>query len=229
MDIELSRRYGTSAATGIQVEVLTEAVFVSVNVLEPTVEELMKVVEIVLAETARGPPSSGSIVKGHAPMPTVVSADGQNQIATIFFQTVGEVFGTSLDVVGNVSAIATWSLGTLFASQLHQTLFTGSTDGLRVASTFLHGKGGQHDGRNIILVAILVESPNEVLASLERAFGILDGRRQLCGDNLIDGNILGVPTTLIKITVQPTQGAVRTGVLGNGLGSTNVTTVGFDF
>jgi hypothetical protein len=36
---------------------------------------------------------------GHAFVPAVVSADGQNQVTAIFFQAVGEVFGTSLDVV----------------------------------------------------------------------------------------------------------------------------------
>jgi len=226
--IDSSRRYGILTAADVQVKVCSKAEFVSIPVLEPTVEELVKVVEIVLAKTAICPPSSGSIVIGHAFVPAVVSPDSQDQITTIFFQTVGEVSGTSLDVVGNVSAITAWGLGALIASQLHQTLFTSSTNGLRVAATLLHGKGCQHDGRDVVLVAILVESPNEVLAGLEGAFGILKGRRKLCGDNLIDGNVLRVPTTIVQITVQPTHRAVRAGVLGDGLGSANVTAVGFD-
>jgi hypothetical protein len=71
--------------------------------------------------------------------------------------------------------------------------------------------------RTVVLVAILVESPNEVLTGLEGAFGILKGGRKLCGDNLIDGNVLRVPTTIVKITVQPTHRAVRARVLGDGL------------
>lgn len=50
---------------------------------------------------------------------------------------------------------------------LHQTLLTASTNGVGVATTLLHGEGGQHDGGDAKLVPVLFKDPNEVGARLE--------------------------------------------------------------
>ena len=77
--------------------------------------------------------------------------------------------------------------------------------------TYLHGERGEHDGRDAILVAVLLERPDEVLASLEGRVGLLDGFVEVDGDDVVDRDEGRVPATVVQTTVEPFDAAVRAG------------------
>ena len=77
--------------------------------------------------------------------------------------------------------------------------------------TYLHGERGEHDGRDAILVAILLERPDEVLARLEGGVGLLNGFVEVDGDDVVDRDEGRVPATVVQTTVEPFDAAVRAG------------------
>lgn len=77
--------------------------------------------------------------------------------------------------------------------------------------TYLHGERGEHDGRDAILVAVLLECPDEVLTSLEGGVGLLNGFVEVDGDDVVDRDEGRVPATVVQTAVEPFDTAIRAG------------------
>jgi len=111
-------------------------------------------------------------------VPAIVGSNAQQDIAAIAGESIREEFGSSGDVEFRILAVSAWSATTFFTGDLHQTLLSTSTNNIRIATTLLHSERNQDDGRNTILVAVLLKDPKKSRAGLERARGGLESRGQ---------------------------------------------------
>lgn len=155
--------------TDIQVEILAKGrvVLIGIDVLAPTVQELVQVVEIVLLPAVTTMGSSSCICINHSPEPAVVMTNGGEKVAIIFVKQLREEHGASTDIEINVHAITIWSTNAFVAGELHQTLLTSSTNGARYTRTLLHGKRRKENSRDSILATILLKCCDKVLAVCE--------------------------------------------------------------
>jgi len=80
---------------------------VSFTALRPSVEELVKVVKVVLAVAAARVGSSGSLVVSKTIAPAVVLSDGSEQATVLLLESISEVLGGSSDVVVDIKAVNT--------------------------------------------------------------------------------------------------------------------------
>lgn len=115
----------------IQIEVLAKrgVVLISVDVLAPTIQELVKVVEVVLLPAVTTMGSSGCISISHSLEPAIVMTNAGEKIAIIFLEQLREKLGASTNIEINILAIAIGSTNAFVAGELHQTLLTSPTNG----------------------------------------------------------------------------------------------------
>jgi hypothetical protein len=129
-------------------------------------------------------------------VPAIIGSSAQQDIAAVARESIGKEFSRSGNIeflrgiVSNISrqfskkwayrilAVSAWSATTFFTGDLHQTLLSTPTNGLRIATTLLHSEGNQDDGRNVILAAVLLKDPKKLGASFERAGRGLESRGQ---------------------------------------------------
>lgn len=119
---------------GIQVEVFAKrrVVLIGIDVLAPTIQELVQVVEVVLLPAVTVMGSSGCICISHSLEPAIVMTDGGEEVAIIFIEQLREEFGASTDIEINVLAITIRSTNAFVTGELHQTLLISSTNSDRV-------------------------------------------------------------------------------------------------
>lgn len=124
---------GLCLVADIQVEVLAKrrVVLIGVDVLAPTVQELVQVVKVVLLPAVTAMGSSGCIRISHSLEPAIVMTNAGEKVAIIFIEQLREELGASADVEINVLAITIGSIDAFVAGELHQTLLTSSTNGAR--------------------------------------------------------------------------------------------------
>jgi len=160
----------------IEVEVSAESAIlvIGIDVLQPAVKELMEVVEVILASAAARPSRGGCFSDCEPTGPTIVPPNGQKHITTITAQKICKELGASSDVEIGVSAIATRCPTTFISGDLHQTLFTSSTNCIWPARAFLQGERCQHYGRDTKLTAINLKEVKERSTWLERAIPRFD-------------------------------------------------------
>lgn len=90
---------------------------VSVPALEPSVEELLEVIHVLLAGLL-----SIDVTLCHADEPAIVLTDGPGNVSIgIAIEHTCEVFGTPVDVEPWVSWVATWCTAPFVGGDLHQT------------------------------------------------------------------------------------------------------------
>lgn len=191
---------------------------ISVLVLEPTVDGLVEVVEVIL-RTASSVTHARSVTDVHALLPTVVRTKSLEKVTTVGSESIGEVFSTSHDVVTNILAVTTRSIATLVVSQLHETLFSTATNGVGIAATLLEGDRSQEDGRKTVLLAKLLEGPNERAASSEWT-ALRNGSVEVHRDQIGDKDEGGIPPSAVDTTVHPIKSSVGTGGRSNLLSGT---------
>lgn len=75
-------------------------------------------------------------------------------------------------------------------------------------STYLHGESSQHDGRDTVLVAVLLEHRRERGARREGSVRRLDRRREILGDYVVNGDEGRIPAAVVDAAVQPVDVAV---------------------
>lgn len=79
---------GRCLVADIQVEVFAErrVVLISIDVLAPTIQELVQVIEVVLLPAFTTMGSSGCIRMGHSLEPAIVMTNGGEKVAIIFVE-----------------------------------------------------------------------------------------------------------------------------------------------
>jgi len=182
---------------------------VGILIQEPTVGGLEEVIKVVL-RTAQTPAHASSVGDVHALLPAVVSTKSQEEVPTVGSEPIRKVLGTSPDVVTDILAVPTRSITTLVLSQLHETLFASTTDGARLAATFLKRDRSQEDRRKSEFVSELLESPNVRLAGGKGA-ALGNGIVKVHGNEIGDSDEGRVPPSAINTTVQPINGSIGTG------------------
>jgi hypothetical protein len=156
-----------------QVEVSAEpgVGFAGVNTLDPTVEPLVKIVQVVLAQTAFARQGSGGIVVGHILEPSVIFAKSEKKVTIAGGDRVSEELGSGPSIEIHFLACFGRSSFALFVGELEQTNLSTSTNDLGVAGGLLHGKGSQEDRRDLVHFGVLPDDGHDISAALgERAF-----------------------------------------------------------
>jgi len=106
----------------IQVEVQAEVCGVCIDVLHPSVEELVQVIQVILTSTATAVGRSGGLLVRHAGVPSVIDADHLEDISTGIVDHIPNIVGSSLGVIFNVIACRTRSATcALVRTQLEKT------------------------------------------------------------------------------------------------------------
>lgn len=118
----------------IQIEVLAKrrVVLIGVDILAPAIQELVQVVEVILLPAVTAMGSSSCIPISHSLKPAIVMTNGGKKVAIIFIEQLREKCGASTDIEIDVPAITIGSTNTFVTGELHQTLFTSSSNGVRV-------------------------------------------------------------------------------------------------
>jgi len=214
----------------IEVEVSAESVVlvIGIDVLHPAVKELMEVVEVILASATARPSRGGCLSDGEPTRPTIVPANAQEHITAILGQKICKEPGACSDVEIGVSAVAARRSTTFVYSDLHQTLFTSSTDGVWPARAFLQGKRCQNDGRDTKLTAISLKEVKERSTWLERAIPRVEGRPQRLDFQIRNLNIRRLPSSILKTAIQPIKATIGTGCRCGFSRSSGITTVGLN-
>jgi len=154
--------------TDIEIEVFPKMVCISINILKPSVKELMKVIKVILAETTRRVAGCCGFTKCQAFAPTVILSNAEDDITVVAVQGILKEFGSCTDIEVRILAIATRSPVTFLSCDLHQTLFPATANGARVTRAFLECEGSDHDGRKMEFCTILLKEMEVLGASLER-------------------------------------------------------------
>ena len=106
---------------------------VSVDVLEPTIEELVQVIAVVLALATLALGCSCGAFEGQASSPAIVGSSRQNDVVAVVPQSFCKELGTRADVEVRVTAIPPGCATALLMSDLHQALFSSTSDSVGVA------------------------------------------------------------------------------------------------
>jgi hypothetical protein len=219
-----------SLIANIEVEVSAESVVlvIGIDVLQPAVKELMEVVEVILASAAARPSRGGCSFNREAAGPTIVPANAQEHITAIISQKICKEPGASSDVEIGVSAVTTRCSTTFILSDLHQSLFTSSTDSVWLARAFLQRKGCQHDRRDTELTTVGLKEVKERSTCLERAVPGVDCRPQGLDFEIRNLNIRRLPSSTLNTTIQPIKATIGSRCGGSFSSSSGVATVGLN-
>lgn len=177
---------------------------ITISTLAPSIEELMKVVQVVLSMTVALPSGSLGVIRRHADPPTVVTAGRDENVAVVVVDQVLEQSGSSVDVEVDVVAVAARSASTVHGSELHETGLTIASGSAWVASRLLHGKRGEQDRRDAVLVAVLLKGPKVWRTRAEDAIGV-----EILVDEVVESQVRRRPSAALETTVEPFLRAVR--------------------
>ena len=138
--------------TLIQIEEGAHALCTGINALQPAVERLVEVVEVLLSEALVFRHVRNAIFS-HADKPAVVLANGQWEVATTSIEGCTEVVCTNIDVgPGLHTSVRDITAGALFGSNLHEPLLGIVADGAGVAGGLLHSDRSDENGRDAVLL-----------------------------------------------------------------------------
>lgn len=156
-----------------------------VTTLNITVKSLLQVIEV-------GLPARGTLEQCTRCRPnfhTIVPTESCEHITTVLIKKATEVAGTFTDVEARISASFGRTAFTLVLGNLHQTLFSCTADLVRLASALLHGDSSKENGRNIVLVAILVKVLDEGTAGGEWVVVLFENLAQILIDEVVNRNM----------------------------------------
>jgi len=172
--------------------VLDAASVVPVLALHPAIVHLLVVVEVLL----RGA-STGHVRRLHSGFPSVVFTDHLDDVAVVRLELALDVLGSELHVRRGI--IATGLVRpALVSAQLEQPIAIGAVR-FRIARRLLHGKGGEHDGRDPVLLGDGVEVGHVVFAGREW----LEVSGEFDVDELVHGHHGGSPSSAVQAAVEP--------------------------
>jgi len=95
---EFGRRSRQLLTIEVEVRAQTESVVVGVLALQPTIEELMQVVQVLLAPAAGRGGSLHRIPLGHMLKPSIVVSSSLQDVSTVLCEDISEELGASLDI-----------------------------------------------------------------------------------------------------------------------------------
>jgi len=126
----------------IQVEVFAKSAIaiISVDVLGPTVKELMQIVQIILASAAGRIARGSGFSKRQSGAPAIVLSNTQKHVAVVVPQCLSKVTSGGADVKVGISAIPSRSTTTLLRCDLHKTLLSTSANSIRLARALLQSE-----------------------------------------------------------------------------------------
>jgi len=117
-----SRDSAVTHLADVQVEEQAEVRGVSVDVLHPSIEELVQVIQVILTSTATAVGRGGSLIVRHTGVPSVIDTDHLEYISTGIVDHIPDIVGGSLGVVFNIITCRTRSAAcTLVRAQLEKT------------------------------------------------------------------------------------------------------------
>ena len=202
----------------VQIEEDAHALRAGVDALQPAVERLVKVVEVVLSEAATLAARAGSVCVFHANKPAVVLAHGLWEVATTAIKGGSEVACTDIDVgPGIPAAVRSIAAGTFVGSDLHEPLLAIAADYVGIAGGLLHGNSGEENGWDVVLAGGPVEGIKVRTAGVVGVAGLGEDVAEVLGDHLVDREVGRIPATAVDTTVEPTDraiGAARLGGIG---------------
>jgi len=201
---------------------------VSINVLQPAINKLVQVIAIWLTETTCCLGRCSRLCKGHFFTPAVIGRDRQDDIVVVALQSISKKMGAGSDVEFGIATVSARSVTTLVLCNLHEALFSGATDRIRVTATFLHGEGGKDDSRDTKFVTVLFKKRDIGFTGREGTGGRLDGRDKRDMDEIRYLNVGRGPTRASKAAVEPMDTAVGATARGCLLGCTDRATSGFN-
>jgi len=143
----------------VHVVIHAKTFVVGILALHPAIDELVNVVEVVLA-SATLLRYARSIGVSHAKPPAVITPNGSNYITAVLLQEIRKECSCGPDVVVDVLAIVIGGVFALFRGNLHETLLTSTTDGIWVAIALLHRERCEYDLRDSMFRSVLFESSN---------------------------------------------------------------------
>jgi hypothetical protein len=207
---------GIRGTADIQVEVLSELNAVGINVLHPSVEELVDIVQVVLTSAASTRSGGRGVSVSHASEPPIVVADEENEVSAAAVELGLYELGSKLGVGGGVVArTVSSSIGALVFAELEKADFTSSTSLLRVAARLLGCECREKDIGDTFSLSNGFEGVEETGASLEGGVGILEGDVERSVDNIVEGESRGRPaSSIVDAAVEPVEGAIWTGSFG---------------
>lgn len=188
----------------------------------------MKVVAVVLTSAAVGLGSGSGFAIGQALIPSVVLANADEQVSSVIVEGIRKELCTGADIEVRIAAVSSRCATALLLRDLHQALFTSTTNSVGIARALLHSKRSKHNGREAELCAILFKHVNELGAGLEWALAGSKSGGERYGDDISDPDEGGIPTTLGKSTVEPVDATVGTRCTSGLSRSSDVAAVGWD-
>lgn len=190
----------------VQIEVLSKTVVlvVRVHVLKPSIQELVKVVKIILAPAAGTVSSCSRIRIGHSLEPTIVVPAGKKKITVISSELLRKVLAACQNIKLGIITIPIRRVMALVLSQLHKPHLARPTSGSRITRRLLQRKRRYEYRRNAIRLNAFLKDREKRLAGLERATGVLDSLAQVCHARsyLVHGHVRGRPATALDTTVE---------------------------
>lgn len=205
-----------------QVEEDAHVASVGVDTLQPAVERLVEVIEVVLSETGgRVGGRLGSLVISHAFGPAVVLAKGLGEVVTKLIENTAEVACTSADVERYfLAGVRCFVVGALIGGNLHEALLPIFASDSGVAAGLLHGDSGEENGGDMVVVGGLFEGPEVGTTGFVGVAFPGEDSFEVFGDHLVDGEVGWAPATvpiLFDATVEPIDGPIGTS-RGGGVG-----------
>lgn len=203
-----------SARALADTEVEVSSNVVSVASLHPSIEELVRVVQVVLATAAARVTSSGGPVDGKSLRPTVVLSDGLKNRATKLVDSVREILHGGVHVVRDVLAVATRSTSTFVLGDLEHALLSSAAGDRGVARRLLHGDRGNEDGRDAVLLGDLVELVDVGSTGLEGGIALSDDLSEIGVLKLAEGDERRGPSSALETAGEPRLLSVGSAVVG---------------
>lgn len=190
----------------VQIKVLSKTVVlvVGVHVLKPPIQELVKVVKIVLAPAAGTVCSSSRIGIGHSLEPAIVVPTGKKKIAVISSELLRKVLAARQNVELGIITIPVRRIMALVCSQLHKPYLTRPTSSRWVTRRLLQSKRRYEYRWNAKRLSTFLKDREKRLAGFERAIGFLYSLAQVCHARsyLVHGHVRGRPSTAFDTTVE---------------------------
>lgn len=190
----------------VQIEVLSKTVVlvVGVHVLKPPIQELVKVVKVVLAPAAGTFCSSSRIGIGHSLEPAIIVSTGKKEIAVISSKLFRKVLAARQNIELGIITIPIRRIMALVWSQLHKPHLARPTSSRRIARRLLQSKRRYEYRRNAKRLSTFLKDREKRLAGFERAIGFLDSLAQVCHvrSYLVHGHVRGCPSAAFDTTVE---------------------------
>jgi len=207
----------TRLMADVQVVVRAEVARIRVDTLHPAVEELVQVVEVVLAPAALGMSSCRSLAVGEALAPAIIGTNSLEHISATGLDLSSQVARSFINVEGGIPAVTTRSATALVLGDLHETLLSTAANRILVASRLLHHDGRDHNRQEIVFVRCTVDESAVLFAGLEDAVGVCELVVEILVYQVVDSNEWWGPPAALDTAIEPFLRAVGTSIVG-GLG-----------